>query len=237
MAGLPKQPGITVVGGLRRGDPVAESMAGADVLVDFTHPDSAPGLLLAAIAAGVRPVSGTSNIPEEALDAVDAAARARGIAAVWAPHYRLAGALLAHLASVAARHLGAAEIVECHDAAKADAPSGTAANLARRMRAARGSDFAAADTAKIAIPGVRGGAVGGVHIHSLRLPGVQAATEITFAGDDEVLVIRHNEYGRAAYVSTVTRAIRKATEPGLVGLVRGYDTVLGLTASSRPARY
>jgi 4-hydroxy-tetrahydrodipicolinate reductase len=227
-AGLAKQPGITVVGGLRRGDAVAETLTDADVLVDFTHPDSAPDLLLAAIDAGVRPVSGTSNIPESALDAIDAAARARGIAAVWASNYRLAGALLMHLAGVAARFLDAVEIVECHHAGKADAPSGTAAALARRIRAAHGSDLFAADTETIAIPGVRGGTESGVRIHSIRLPGVLGWHELTFAGDDELLVIRHDEYGRDAYVGTVGRAIRKVTEPGLVGLVRGYDAVLGL---------
>src|SRR4051812_21530394 len=57
MTGLPSQPGITVVGGLRRGEPADELLASADVLVEFTHPDSAPDLLLKAIEAGVRPVS------------------------------------------------------------------------------------------------------------------------------------------------------------------------------------
>jgi 4-hydroxy-tetrahydrodipicolinate reductase len=125
MAGLPNQAGIKVVGGLKRGA-AADGLADADVLVEFTHADSAAELMLPAIEAGVRPVSGTSGVSEEVLVAVDGAARKRGIAAGWAPHFRLAGVLMLHLARIAARYLDSAEIIEAHHATKADAPSGTA---------------------------------------------------------------------------------------------------------------
>src|SRR3954470_5274924 len=88
LAELPRQEGIRVVGGLRRDDPsAADLLADADVLVDFTVAESAEKLLLSAIEAGVRPVSGTSGLTDETLSAVDNAARARGIAAVWAANF------------------------------------------------------------------------------------------------------------------------------------------------------
>src|SRR4051812_23698785 len=80
MAGLPNDPGIRVIGGLRRDDPRSqELLSAADVLVDFTIADSAVPLMLAAIEAGVRPVSGTSGLTEDDLRRVDEAARERGI--------------------------------------------------------------------------------------------------------------------------------------------------------------
>src|SRR5919197_474923 len=91
VTGLPDQQDIEVVGGLRRTDDavaIAGVLAAADVLVDFTHAGSARDLMLRAIDAGVRPVSGTSGVTEDDLRAIDEAARTRGIGAVWAANFR-----------------------------------------------------------------------------------------------------------------------------------------------------
>ena len=228
MDGLPRQDGITLVGGLRRGDPVADRLADADVLVDFTHPTSAPDLLLAAIEAGVRPVSGTSNLPEDALHAIDTAARERGIAAIWAPHYRLAGTLMTYLAQIAARYLDSVELIEAHHATKADAPTGYAREFTRKLGLAHGGDLTDVDTPLVTVDGVRGGVVSGIRIHSLRLPGIIGWHEAIFAGDQELLTIRHDDLGREAYVPSVAHAIRFVTSTNHTGLIRGYASVLGL---------
>lgn len=228
MDGLPGQDGIRVVGGLRRGDQASDRLAEADVLVDFTHLDSSPSLMLAAIEAGVRPVSGTSNLPEDALRAVDVAARERGIAAVWAPHYRLAGVLLTHLAQIAARYLDSVELVEAHHATKADAPTGYAREFARQVGLAHGGDLNDVHTPLVTVDGVRGGVLNGVRIHSLRLPGIVGWHEAIFAGDQELLTIRHHDLGREAYVPSVANAIRFVTSTDQTGLIRGYGSVLGL---------
>jgi 4-hydroxy-tetrahydrodipicolinate reductase len=184
--------------------------------------------MLAAIEAGVRPVSGTSNLPEEALLAVDTAARERGIAAVWAPHYRLAGVLLTHLSQIAAQYLDSVELVEAHHATKADAPSGYAQEFARRLSHAHGGDLHDVQTPLVTVDGVRGGVVNGVRIHSLRLPGIVGWHEAIFAGDQELLTIRHDDLGREAYVPAVANAIRFVTSTDRTGLIRGYGAVLGL---------
>ena len=228
MDGLPHQDGIKVVGGLRRGNRPAELLAGADVLVDFTHLDSSPSLMLAAIEAGVRPVSGTSNLPEEALRAVDTAARERGIAAVWAPHYRLAGVLMTYLSQIAARYLDAVELVEAHHATKADAPTGYAREFARQVSASHGGDIHDVRTPLVTVDGVRGGVLNGLRIHSLRLPGIVGWHEAVFAGDQELLTIKHHDLGREAYVPALARAIRFVTSTDQTGLIRGYGAVLGL---------
>jgi 4-hydroxy-tetrahydrodipicolinate reductase len=87
----------------------------------------------------------------------------------------------------------------------------------------------------VTLPGARGGVEGGVRVHSLRLPDLLGMHEIVFAGDQELLTIRHEELGREAYVPTVARAIREVMKPGTVGLIRGYDAVIGLTNDGRPA--
>jgi dihydrodipicolinate reductase len=52
--------------------------------------------------------------------------------------------------------------------------------------------------------------------------------EILFGGPDEVLTIRHDEFDRKGYVATVSRAVREVMRPNVVGLIRGYDAVIGL---------
>ena len=230
---LPKQAGLTVVGGIRRNDDgasVKKVLADADVLVDFTHAGSARGLMLAAIDAGVRPVSGTSGVTDDDLRAIDEAARARGIGAVWAANFRLMGVLLAHIAKTVARYVDSAEIIDVHHATKADAPSGSARELARLIREAHGSPLYDPPVKTETLAGVRGGVHEGVRVHSLRLPDLQPTgwTEIVFAADQELLTVRHDDWGYEAYAVTVANAVRKVMEPGVVGLIRGYGAVIGL---------
>ncbi|NIK61441.1 4-hydroxy-tetrahydrodipicolinate reductase [Kribbella shirazensis] len=231
MEGLPQQSGLHVVGGLSRKDDdeaIAAVLAAADVIVDFTHPATSPALLERALDAGVRPVIGTSGLAEEVLELVDGKAREQGIGAVWAPHFRLAAVLMIRFAGIAARYLDHVEIIEAHHSTKADAPSGVARTMARMMRDVRGSDFVDPTVEKETLDGVRGGVHGGVRVHSIRVPDIVGWHEVMFSGDQEQLTIRHHETGRESYVPAVAAAVQKTMAPGVIGLVRGYDAVIGL---------
>lgn len=231
MAGLPQQPGIRVIGGFQRDDPgTADLLANADVLVDFTIAGSAVALMLDAIEAGVRPVSGTSGLSEEDLHTIDAAARDRGIAAVWANQFTPGGALLMHFCRLAARFMESATVLEAHHATKADAPSGTAWELARQIRAAHGRDLQCYPSQHETVSHVRGGDVGGVRIHSLRMPGVLGWNEVTFAAGGETLTVRQADGSNDAYVAPVARSVHEVMQTDRVGLIRGYGAVLGLDA-------
>jgi 4-hydroxy-tetrahydrodipicolinate reductase len=231
MVGLPIQPGIQVVGGLLRDDPrTAELLAGADVLVDFTIADATLDLMLNAIEAGVRPVSGTSGVTEDALRQVDEAARAKGIPAVWANQFTLGGALMMHFCKIAARYMDSATVLEAHHATKADAPSGTAWELARQIRAAHGSDLEYWPSKHETVSGVRGGDEGGVRIHALRMPGLLGWNEVTFAGGGEILSLRQADGSRDSFVEPVARTVREIMHTDRTGLIRGYGSVIGLDA-------
>lgn len=231
MVGLPTQPGIRVVGGLLRDDPrTAELLADADVLVDFTIADATLPMVLRAIEAGVRPVSGTSGITEDALRQIDEAARAKGIAAVWANQFTLGGALMMHFCKVAARHMQSATVIEAHHETKADAPSGTAWELARQIRAAHGDDLEYWPSKHETVSGVRGGNEGGVRIHALRMPGLLGWNEVTFAGGGEILSVRQADGTRESFVEPVARTVREVMQTDRIGLIRGYGAVIGLDA-------
>jgi 4-hydroxy-tetrahydrodipicolinate reductase len=231
VAGLQSDPAIDVVGGIRRGDTdVAQKLQAADVLVDFTTAEAAPELMLRAIEAGVRPVSGTSGIPDAELTRVDEAARQRGIAAVWAANFSLGPVLLTHLARVAARFMDAVEVLEGHPSRKADSPSGTALALARAIRAERGADFVDLPVANALLDGIRGAVTGGVRMHSVRHPVSTMISwhEVIFTGEDGMLRLRHDD--AAGYVPTrsIVRTAQEVMQTERVGLIRGYDAVIGL---------
>ena len=106
---------------------VADVLDGADVLVDFTTPDTAVEHALAATAAGVHVVIGTTGFD------VDALRDARGANVFVAPNFAIGAVLMMRFAAEAARHMGKAEIVELHHDQKLDAPSGTAKRTAELM--------------------------------------------------------------------------------------------------------
>jgi 4-hydroxy-tetrahydrodipicolinate reductase len=235
VTGLPLEGGIRVVGGLRRNAAdAAELLASADVLVDFTVPDSALSVILAAIEAGARPVSGTSGMSAEALATIDAAARAKGIPAIWANQFTPGGALMMHICRLAARYMESATIVEAHHATKADAPSGTAWELARQIRAAHGRDLTDYPTQHEMVEAVQGGNVGGVRVHALRMPGILGWNEVNFSSAGEVLTIRQTDSTRETFVPYVARAVREVMSTDRIGLIRGYGAVIGLDSDAAP---
>ena len=229
MDGLGNQPDIEVVGGFGSAgalEEVRRLAPSADVLVDFTTGAAAPEILCLAAQSGLHVVSGTSGLRADALDAIDATLRQANRGGVWAANFAIGGALMMHFARVAARFMDAAEVIELHHDKKVDAPSGTAVQTARDIRAARGKDLPDPPVERWTIEGARGAVDGGVRIHSVRLPGLNAHQEVLFGSLGQVLSIRHDALGREAYLPGVALAVRDV--PGRVGLVRGLDTLMGL---------
>ncbi len=161
----------------------------AEAMVDFTAPDVVESNVREGLEAGVPCVVGTTGWdPAE----VGAVAAERGLPLFVAPNFALGAVVMMRLAAEAGRYLPRAEIVELHNEAKKDAPSGTARATASLLP-------------------------GKPPIHSVRLPGLVAHQEVLFGGDGQLLTIRHDAYSREAYVPGVLLALEKLRElpPGL----------------------
>jgi 4-hydroxy-tetrahydrodipicolinate reductase len=109
------------------GTTLAEVLGDADVVVDFTRPDTALANALECVAAGVHVVIGTSGFDLEPLR------EARGANVFFAPNFAISAVLMMKFAAEASHHMAKAEIVELHHDKKLDAPSGTAARTAEMM--------------------------------------------------------------------------------------------------------
>ena len=157
---LAAERGFAVVAVVGHGDAISrESLAGADVAVEFTEPHSAAANVRACVAAGCPVVTGTTGWYDE-LEAVSQEVWQRTGALLWAANFSVGVHLFARMVREAARIARTApafdaHIVETHHAAKKDAPSGTAGMLERAARAGLGRE--------VPITSVRTGHVPGTH--------------------------------------------------------------------------
>lgn len=179
---------------------LADALGDADVVVDFTTPETALANATACLEAGVHVVVGTTGFDLDALRAT-AESTTGGANCFVAPNFAIGAVLLMEVSQTIARHMPECEIVELHHDKKLDAPSGTAKRTAELIDAAGGN----------------------VHqpIHSVRLPGLVAHQEVIFGGEGQTLSIRHDSIDRRSFMPGVLLAVRKVgglTDRFTVGL-------------------
>jgi 4-hydroxy-tetrahydrodipicolinate reductase len=164
----------------------------AEVVVDFTRPDTALENALACVHAGVHVVIGTTGFDQASLhDARPAEGRPKANVLI-APNFAIGAVLMMRFAEQAAAHMQKAEIIELHHDAKIDAPSGTAARTAELMARASGKQTPP--------------------IHSVRLPGFVASQEVILGDLGQTLTIRHDTTSRESFMPGVLLAVRRVAD-------------------------
>ena len=164
-------------------DSLADVLGDADVVVDFTIPETALENARTCLEAGVHCVMGTTGADFSELEGV-------GEANLFvAPNFAIGAVLMMEAAKLAAAHMPDCEIIELHHDRKLDAPSGTAKRTADLISEAGGD----------------------VHqpIHSVRLPGLVAHQEVIFGGEGQTLTIRHDSIARESFMPGVLLAVRR----------------------------
>jgi 4-hydroxy-tetrahydrodipicolinate reductase len=130
--------GHVVVGEIgSQGRLTVAQLAGAEAAIEFTRPESAVGNIMTCLAAGCPVVSGTTGWYDE-LPSVRGEVERVGGALLWGANFSVSAQILYELGALAGRLTRAAggyaaQIVETHHAAKLDAPSGTAKQLAKMV--------------------------------------------------------------------------------------------------------
>jgi len=217
--------GLALVAALDLGDSLDQLKgSAADVVVDFTTPDSVMSNLEFLINNGINVVVGTTGFDDAKLATVKGwLAQNPSVGVLIAPNFAIGAVLMMEFAEKAARYFESAEIIELHHPAKVDAPSGTAARTAELMSAARKEAGLGAmpDATTTALDGARGALVGGIPVHSVRARGLVAHQEVLFGGLGETLTIRHDSIERAGFMPGVILGIRKIVNTP--GLTHGLD--------------
>jgi 4-hydroxy-tetrahydrodipicolinate reductase len=166
------------------GTSLADVLGDADVVVDFTQPDTALANALECVAAGVHVVIGTTGFDVGPLRDFGPHPPANVFVA---PNFAISAVLMMRFAAEASRHMAKAEIIELHHDGKLDAPSGTAARTAALME-------------------------GEVPIHSVRLPGLVAHQEVILGDVGQTLTIRQDSLTRESFMPGVLLAVRRVPE-------------------------
>jgi 4-hydroxy-tetrahydrodipicolinate reductase len=220
---------MELVATVDEGDSPADLVAaGAEVVVDFTHPGAVLANLRYALDHGIAAVVGTSGFGTERLDEVRAWLADTPGHVLVAPNFGIGAVLMMQFARRAARFFDSVEVIELHHAGKVDAPSGTATSTASLIAAARADAGLGPvpDATTSEVPGARGATVDGIHVHSVRLPGLVAHQEVLLGGAGEALTVRHDSFDRASFMPGVLLAVRGVRDRP--GLTVGLETLLDL---------
>ena len=211
---------LELVAALDLGDSLDELKAsGAQVVVDFTTPDSVMANLEFSISNGISAVVGTTGFDAGRISKLEKMiAASPKVGVLIAPNFAIGAVLMMEFATKAAKYFESAEIIELHHPNKVDAPSGTASRTAELMSKARKDAGLAAmpDSTKTSQDGARGAKVGDISVHSVRLRGLIAHQEVLLGGPGETLTIRHDSLDRAGFMPGVLLGVRKViSQPGL----------------------
>jgi 4-hydroxy-tetrahydrodipicolinate reductase len=166
-----------------------EVLPAAQVVVDFTRPETALANALACVQAGVHVVIGTTGFDAAPLQQARTPAGLPQANVLIAPNFAIGAVLMMRFAEQAARYMEKAEIIELHHDGKLDAPSGTAARTAALMAAASGGPPPP--------------------IHSVRLPGLVAHQEVLLGDLGQTLSIRHDTISRQSFMPGVLLAVSR----------------------------
>jgi len=197
----------------------------AQVVVDFTNPDSIFENAKIILECNARPIIGTTGLSEEQIDEIKNLSKEKGISALIAPNFAIGAVLMMLFAKNASKYFDHAEIIELHHNGKKDAPSGTAIKTAKMMTENQ-SAFGKDNVSEIeTIKGSRGGITeSNIHIHSVRLPGFVAHQEVIFGAPGQALTIRHDSFDRTSFMPGVILAIRNVMNHS--NFIYGLENIL-----------
>jgi 4-hydroxy-tetrahydrodipicolinate reductase len=215
----PDLPLIEVVSDLKA------ALIGADVLVDFTRPESTLGALEIAAEAGVAAVVGTTGLSSE--ERFKLAGFAEEIPLVFSPNMSVGINVMMWLLRIATEALGQdydVEVFEMHHRHKKDSPSGTALRLAEVLCEARGVDMN--DTLSFGRKGLAPRTDTEIGMQVLRGGDVAGEHTVYFLGEGERLEVTHRASSRHVFAQGALRAASwvRGRRPGLYSM----DEVLGL---------
>src|SRR5699024_4609436 len=183
-----------------------------DVYVDLTIPEAGYEYTKTALENNVYSVVGTSGFTDEQIDVLTNIAKENKIGCIIAPNFALGSIVMMLLSKMAAKYFPDVEIIEKHHDNKVDAPSGTAVKTLQMIHETRQEKTQGHPNEYESMPGARGATDKGVHIHSMRLPGLVAHQEVVFGSTGQLLTLKHDVFDRQAYMDGLKFAIKEVLQ-------------------------
>lgn len=195
-----------------------------DVMVDFTNPQAVFNNAKTALKNRITCVVGTTGLNEVELRQLEKMALDNEVGIAIIPNFAIGAVLMMKFSKEAAKYFPDVEIIETHHDQKIDAPSGTAIKTAEMINENRKTYVPKNIREYEKIAGCRGGDVGQIRIHSVRLPGFVAHQEVIFGGVGQSLKIRHDSFDRKGFMPGVIMVIKQMVERK--GLIYGMEKLM-----------
>lgn len=201
---------LALAGENGRGEDLAQAIkkTQAQVVIDFTTPQTVFHHAQTIIQQGAHPVIGTTGLTQEQIEILKTECAKKKLGGIIAPNFSLGAVLMMKYAQDAARYLPHVEIIEMHHPQKLDAPSGTSIKTAKMMAEHRD---ASQDFPHKPSP-ARGEMHDGIPIHSLRLPGFYSHQTVIFGDTGEVLTLCHQGIARECCIPGIQLACREVVK-------------------------
>ncbi len=206
---------------------LAEALAGADVAIDFSLPETLSGIVGACVQHSVPLVCGVTGLVPRDKSLLETAANE--LPCLYDMNMSTGVHVTTELARLAAHLLGddfEAEILDAHHRNKLDAPSGTALKLGEAIAEARAKnleDLAVWTRHGVAQPRTRES----IGFSSLRAGDIVGEHTVYFVDSAERIELKHVASDRAVFATGALRAARwLAAQPA--GRLYGLRDVLGL---------
>ena len=186
-------------------DGLLKLLENADVYVDVTAPGAAADTIADIPGTGCNLIVGTTSIPKEKLDLMAANTERFGTSSLVSSNFAIGVNVFWKVCEVLAEYLPDydIEVIESHHSQKKDAPSGTAAEVVRRLKRITG----ARDTVygREGITGPRGKEIG---VHVIRAGDIVGDHTVLFAKNGEVIELTHSAASRDVLAAGCLSSIR-----------------------------
>ncbi|WP_047980058.1 4-hydroxy-tetrahydrodipicolinate reductase [Ornithinibacillus contaminans] len=197
-----------------------------DVLIDLTNTETSYNHCIMALQKQIHCVVGTTGFTNAQLTDLKTIAHANKTGCIIAPNFAIGAILMMQFSKIAAKYFSDVEIIEKHHDQKMDAPSGTAVKTADLIKTIREPKKQGHPEETEIMPGARGADDEGIHIHSVRLPGLVAHQEVIFGGEGQTLTIKHDSISRSSFMDGIKFSINQVIK--LKEFVYGLENVLDI---------
>jgi 4-hydroxy-tetrahydrodipicolinate reductase len=198
-----------------------------DIIIDFTNAEAASETINWALNEGIDIIVGTTGFKKDELIKIEERANKSRSKVFIVPNFAIGAILMIKISQMIAKYFDGCEIIELHHDEKKDAPSGTSILTAQQITQVK--EFNATrlkDGETETVDSSRGAFYGGVHIHSIRMPGVMAHQNVIFGTYGQTLSIKHDSIDRSCFFPGLLLAIRKIDE--MQNYTYGLDKILDL---------
>lgn len=204
---------------------VLQTAGQVDVFLDFSVWDAVQDNIPKVAQGAVPSVIGVTGFIEDDFEWLEKHANENNIPILLVPNFSVGVLLIKKMSMLAREHFPTVELLETHHDLKRDAPSGTSLDIATSLAKIQPPDPVHPPVDELDM-GSRGLSIRDVKIHSLRLPGVIAEQEVIFAGNGEILTIKHKTTSRIAFMDGIYFAIENINS--IKGFAVGLDKIMDI---------